>query len=61
MEQKILVKCLNKNSLIRHVQVIIEFSRIGEIDTMNEKYTAEFYIEAKWIEKKSFDVYDPKV
>ena len=42
-------------------QVVIGFLRIGEIDTMNEKFHAEIYIEAKWIDN-SYEIgdYDPK-
>ena len=29
---------------IRIVQVVIEFTRIGEIDTMNEKYQCEVIV-----------------
>ena len=47
---------------IRYVQVYIEFRRIGEIDTMNEKYHADFSIESKWIERQELvgDEYDPR-
>jgi hypothetical protein len=45
----------------RYVEIIIQFLKIGEIDTMNEKYQAEFNIESKWIENdKSIREYDPK-
>lgn len=45
---------------MRNVEIYIEFVRIGEIDTMNEKYQAEFYIEARWIEPENvFDAYNP--
>lgn len=30
------------------VEITVEFIRLGEIDTMNEKYTAEICIEAEW-------------
>lgn len=48
---------------IRIVQVVIEFTRIGEIDTMNEKYQAEIIIESKWRDKRDYDniEYDPDV
>ena len=40
---------VNNPNEIKIVQVAIEFVRIGEIDTLNEKYNAEIFIEAKWI------------
>ena len=45
----------------RDVQVTIEFIRLGEIDTMNEKYNAEICIESKWVEKdNNFQNYNPE-
>jgi hypothetical protein len=44
----------------RTVEVLIQFCRIGEIDTMGEKYTAELYIESKWCDKEVSAKYDPK-
>jgi hypothetical protein len=45
----------------RQVEIMVEFVRVGEIDTMNERYNAEFNIEAKWIDNLVTDKYDPKV
>jgi hypothetical protein len=47
----------------RQVEICVEFFRIGEIDTMNERYNAEFNIEAKWIDFNMAitDKYDTKV
>ena len=46
---------------MNYVEVIIEFVKFGEIDTMNEKYQAEFNIESKWIENDNTIIkYDPK-
>ena len=43
----------------RIVYVRIEFIRVGEIDTMNEKYNAEICIESKWIDEyTSFEGYN---
>ncbi len=42
------------------VQVTVEFVKIGEIDTINEKYNAEIIIEAKWITKDIIEVYNPE-
>ncbi len=44
----------------RTIQVYFEFIRIGEIDTMNEKYNAEICIESKWIEKDHIQNYNPE-
>lgn len=48
------------SSDVRYVQVTIEFVRIGEIDTMNEKYNAEIFIESKWIENNGILEYSPE-
>jgi len=45
---------------IKLVEILIQFCRIGEIDTINEKYQAEICIESKWIDKETITVYDPK-
>lgn len=45
---------------LREVQVNVQFLRIGEIDTINEKYYAEISIESKWLESKLIQKYDPK-
>lgn len=52
-----------KDELIepKHVQVYIHFGRIGEIDTMNEKYQAEFTVESSWISNEPISNYDPNV
>ena len=42
------------------VNVAIEFLKIGEIDTMNEKYQAEARIESRWHEKQQISEYDRK-
>jgi hypothetical protein len=44
----------------RTIQVYFEFVRIGEIDTMNEKFNAEICIESKWIEKDFIQNYNPE-
>ncbi len=45
----------------RDVKITIEFLRIGEIDTVNEKYSAEIRIDAKWLEKgTSIEKYNPE-
>lgn len=46
---------------IKMVSVYIEFVRIGEIDTMNERYQAEIRIESKWTLSEQITSYDPKV
>ena len=48
--------------MIRNVQVVVGFLRLGEIDTMNEKFQAEVFIEAKWVDNdQPITEYDPKV
>ena len=47
---------------VRDCAIVMGFLRVGEIDTMNERYQAEVYIEAKWIDNSDhFGLYDPKV
>jgi hypothetical protein len=46
----------------KYVEIVVEFFRIGEIDTMNEKYRAELNIESKWVENDiNIEQYDPKI
>ena len=43
------------------VEVLFQFCRIGEIDTLNEKFQGEIYIESKWVDKEvKNNHYDPK-
>ena len=49
----------SKELICRNVEVQIVFIRIGEIDTMNEKYVAEVIIECKWIDIDIYGEYDP--
>ena len=44
------------------IRVRCIFSRVGEIDTLNERYTAEIFFEASWYEKYSAvgSKYDPQ-
>lgn len=44
----------------REVELRIIFLRIGEIDTLNERFFAEILLEAKWIEPKLFVEFDQK-
>ncbi|CAF4419414.1 unnamed protein product, partial [Adineta steineri] len=39
-----------KKTNARIVRVRLVFIRIGEIDTLNEKYQADVYVEGKWTE-----------
>ncbi|CAF0851841.1 unnamed protein product [Brachionus calyciflorus] len=50
-----------KRDSVINVHVRVEFARVGEIDTMNEKYQAEINVEAKWASQDNFTTYDPKV
>ena len=49
--------------MCRNVEVEIEFLRIGEIDNVNEKFTAEVKIIAKWFEFIDINIesYDPLI
>jgi hypothetical protein len=44
----------------RIVHVSVEFIRLGEIDTMSDKYNAEICIESKWIDKDHIQNYNPE-
>jgi hypothetical protein len=45
----------------RVVHIVVEFMRMGEIDTLNEKFHAELFIESKWLETENIGPeYDPK-
>ena len=46
---------------VKHVQVMIEFLRIGQIDNMGEKYDAEINFEATWTENQMITNYDPTI
>jgi hypothetical protein len=56
----------NDNSLIKiqpiEIRVRCIFSRVGEIDTLNERYTAEIFFEASWFDQdnKIESKYDPQ-
>jgi hypothetical protein len=57
-------RAAEENPEFRYVQLLVEITKIGEIDTLNERYQAEFYIEAKWVEKHAaadMVEYDPRV
>jgi hypothetical protein len=54
------VRLLNKEKTVRTVLIGIQFDRIGEIDTMNEKFYAELTIEAKWAENKIIGSFNPE-
>jgi len=43
---------LGKSTRAKEVQIRVVFVRIGEIDTLNEKFYSEVLIEAKWQEAK---------
>ncbi|CAF1193464.1 unnamed protein product [Rotaria magnacalcarata] len=56
-----------ENQLIKkqpiEIRVRCIFSRVGEIDTLNERYTAEFFFEASWYDEsqKIGTKYDPQM
>lgn len=45
------------------IRVRCIFSRVGEIDTLNERYTAEIFFEASWYDREQQHVgqYDPQL
>jgi hypothetical protein len=45
---------------VKVIEVYIEFNKIGEIDTINEKYSDELTIEAKWVHDQHIVSYDAK-
>jgi hypothetical protein len=51
---------INQNGVVepRRVEVFIKFIRIGEIDTMNEKYHSEIRVESKWVDDEIIVEYD---
>ena len=42
--------CMYSMLQARNVSVTIVFVKVGEIDTVNEKYSAELFLQAKWRE-----------
>jgi hypothetical protein len=57
----------NENNLIKkepkEIRVRCIFSRVGEIDTLNERYTAEIFFEASWYDdtQQIGSKYDPQM
>jgi hypothetical protein len=57
---------LDRNSNEKHVPIEVRvrciFLRVGEIDTLNERYTSEIFFEASWYAKDSKNgfKYDPQ-
>lgn len=56
----IMFDLFTNNDVLRVVKVLFQFCRIGEIDTINEKFQAEIYIECTWIDKHVKSDYNPK-
>ena len=46
--------------MTKTVEILFQFCRVGEIDTMNDKFQAEVYIESKWVDKLDGKEYDPE-
>lgn len=66
IEIKPIISQTNDNGLIRkpiEIRVRCIFSRVGGIDTLNERYTAEFFFEASWYDEdeKIGSKYDPQL
>lgn len=40
-----------------YVEVTVEFLKLGEIDTLNEKFTAELAIESEWSTSEDISLY----
>ena len=51
---------LKKKTDFKYVKVTFEFLRILEIDSMNEKYTAEIRIDSEWFIDEKISIYDPE-
>ncbi|RNA10090.1 Gamma-aminobutyric acid receptor subunit gamma-3 [Brachionus plicatilis] len=47
-----------KTSIPKVVEIMVQFLRIGVIDTLNEKYHAEVKIISKWKPLENFNRYD---
>ena len=56
----VIINLVNQDSAMepRRVEVFIKFIRIGEIDTINEKYHSEIRIESKWVDDEIIIEYD---
>ncbi len=54
---------LNEKHLPIEIRVRCIFLRVGEIDTLNERYTSEIFFEASWFTKdlKNGLKYDPQI
>ena len=48
------------NSYAKLVEVRIEFLNLGEIDTMNEKFSAEVRIKSRWYDDEDIEEFDKK-
>ncbi len=48
-------------SLNRTVTFNVNFTRIGEIDVMNEKFYAELIVESKWQEIRRIQTYNQEI
>lgn len=48
------------NSYAKLVEVRIEFLNLGEIDTMNEKFSAEVRIKSRWYDDEEIEEFDKK-
>lgn len=60
---KILTKSASFNSILalnpfHNVEIFVSFLSIGEIDTMNERFSAEVLIECEWIDNSVNENYD---
>jgi hypothetical protein len=49
-----------QSNTVKKVYVSVQITKIGDIDTMNERFQAVFNIESRWIEDQIIDKYDPE-
>jgi len=54
------IKVDSVNSYAKLVEVRIEFLNLGEIDTMNEKFSAEVRIKSRWYDDDDIQEFDKK-
>ncbi len=57
--QKISKHNEEKEKNCKYVNMQVVFVKIGEIDTMNEKYAADVIVESRWIDTSIHENYDP--
>jgi hypothetical protein len=51
---------IQAHAVAKKVYVCVQITKIGDIDTMNERFQAVFNIESRWVEDQLIDKYDPE-